>query len=109
MRKEKQTMDLYLVNEDSPAAFSMAKKLSEAPLGVGSIVKCTKEELEVYYNGGLVKVTQPVVPNSLGIELLEWQQGKQYILICDRHKIAPKQLQTLQSKMGSKLTILFTY
>ena len=69
-------MNVFIVNQDNPAANGLIKKLSA--MGDGSILCLTNEEMELYnsedfkhiYNGG-------------GSPLIEIDRDKQYIMVCD--------------------------
>ena len=88
---------LYLVNEDKPAAISMVKKLINYVPVVGGHIKCSKEEIEAYYNGEIheIKGTTSEDVYNPRVNLIEIDPTKKYLAFCALGSITNRTLQCL--------------
>jgi hypothetical protein len=104
-------MDVYIVNQDNPAAVSAAVKISSAE---GGLIPLTEEEFKAYTNDEVYKIpASPAIDNSnsnLQVMPLDFTHPDvNYLIVAQAEKVQMMALNSLKHKFKDKVTIVTTY
>lgn len=100
--------NFYLVNQDNPAAISMAEKLI-ASIKDKCYIACTSEELDAFTDGEVYEVPESkpgTIPNPY-VHMVEVDKDKEYLALCKGGFISPAEAERLGRL--SNVTLIFTH
>lgn len=101
-------LDIFLYNKECEAAESLAIKLS-GPHRPGAIISCSRDEMEVFVSGDLVRITHPEENiDSSEFNLVEIDITKNYLAVVKRGRVNEKSLNSFCEALKGHIKVIFT-